>query len=300
MPMVGQQLINVRRLKEGEQEPMVVSPAINIERVYARVALTITTAKDASKAEYINDLVEYAQPDPRDYAPNPTAANRKTLGSFLDLVDKKERQACYIVLPLKDEWTASIGSEVPYHWRRYGKPASWMESIDSYRAMVKEPYRIDFDPLKMYWNGSVPANGIKKVYQEMPKYVNSEDSELKDNYFYILPMSIKGAEEEDMPYIHLALSFLEHPDQDGKDVYHYRIPLYTLEKGKKEGDPNEKVFTIRRNTNYVIHLRLLGDGLEIILEDGIKVLPWKVVKQDIPIDPDEPGNADPLPLWPQS
>lgn len=299
MPMVGQQYLSVRRLKEGESEPMVVMPAINLERVYARVAFTLTSAKDNTCTMYVNDLVENAQVDPRPYAVSPTIANRKTLGAFLDLVDVKGRQECYVALPLRDEWTASIGSELPNNWRHYGNPAPWMESIATYKATLTETIRWDLDPENSFWEGTLSGTyNIKKIFQQMATYKDGDSTPAY--YLYIPPMFIKDAGEEDMPYIHLALSFLAHPGANGKDVYHYRIPLYTLEKGKKDGDPNVKRFTIRRNTNYVIHARLRGDGLEITLEDGVKVLPWKVVKQDIPINPDDPGNADPLPDWPQS
>lgn len=89
----------------------------------------------------------------------------------------------------------------------------------------------------------------------------------------------------------------DRPDWTYYPAYDRYIEQFRFILENKDTSKTNDKYAIRRNTIYRVNL--VWEGKEVYrIDDGIKVLPWRKVKQDITIDPDDPGNADPL--WPQS
>lgn len=115
-------------------------------------------------------------------------------------------------------------------------------------------------------------------------------------FLYIPPMFIDGLKKEDMPYILIGINptgevIPEDAPVRADQMTYFRLPITTLVSAA--GGGIEEKFEVRRNTTYSIYAAFRGGRL--ILDDGIKVYPWRRVDQELPIDPDADGDT--LPDW---
>ncbi len=289
IPMVGQAMLEI---KDGNEDgtPTQVVPEIKIERVMARVDFYLTTANEAL-TEYHNDGNAVFASDSREYTDG-GADSRRTKGLYVDMVTNTLLANHYVALPHKGEFTAT-GDNMKSTARLYSTVVAPFDAITNYRNAATQLLATSFDPEDTYKGEAHPtASGFRfaKVYQQAPQ-VSLNGATMRYS-LYLFPMDIQGAEEKDMPYLLVGFNGSNKPisvaNPADKAMTYFKLPISTI----ITGTPNSEAFIIRRNTVYEIKATL--DGRRIILEDGVKVLPWIRVDQDIEIDPTEPGIENPL------
>ena len=110
-------------------------------------------------------------------------------------------------------------------------------------------------------------------------------------------MCIDGLKKEDMPYILIGINTTgkdipEDAPAAAEQMTYFRLPITTLVS--TAGGGIEEKFEVRRNTTYSIYAAFRGGRL--ILNDGIKVLPWKVENETIEVDIDDAKTPPVLPI----
>lgn len=292
IPMTGQAMLTIPKGID-ESTPKTVTPSIDLERVFARVELILTTA-NKEKTEYLSPEIANYRIDNREYFDG-TTKGRLTKGYFVDLVDTDWRAGTLEMLPSRGEYTAT-GGGMPEEIRLYSDRTAtdyqkYFRDGATYRSQVTTPYAENLD------NGNViPKNlGFDKMYHQRSQ-TRLGKKLVGLYYLYIPPMFIDGLKKEDMPYILIGINTTgEAIPADApaaaEQMTYFRLPITTLVSAA--GGGNEEKFEIRRNTTYSIYAAFRGGRL--ILNDGIKVYPWRRVDQELPIDPDADGET--LPDW---
>lgn len=110
-------------------------------------------------------------------------------------------------------------------------------------------------------------------------------------------MFIDGLKKEDMPYILIGINTTGETIPEGAPVRaeqmtYFHLPITTLVSAA--GGGIEEKFEIRRNTTYSIYAAFRGGRL--ILEDGIKVLPWKPETETIEVDIEDATTPPVIPI----
>lgn len=289
IPMTGQAMLTIPKGID-ESTPKTVTPSIDLERVFARVELILTTA-NKEKTEYLSPEIANYRIDNREYFDG-TTKGRLTKGYFVDLVDTDWRAGTLEMLPSRGEYTAT-GGGMPEEIRLYSDRTAtdyqkYFRDGATYRSQVTTPYAENLD------NGNViPKNlGFDKMYHQRSQ-TRLGKKPVGLYYLYIPPMFIDGLKKEDMPYILIGINTTgENIPEDApvkaEQMTYFRLPITTLVSAA-----GEEKFEIRRNTTYSIYAAFRGGRL--ILNDGIKVYPWRRVDQELPIDPDADGET--LPDW---
>lgn len=285
IPMTGQAMLTIPKGTD-DVTPTIVTPSIDLERIMARIEIILTTANEA-KTEYLSpELANYAV-DNRDYFDGTTG--RLTHGKLVDLVDRDWRAGTLEILPARGEYTAT-GKGMNDDSRLYSNRTAddylkYFKDAATYRATVTTPYAEDMDVQNVF-------AGFPMMYRQTSK-TKVGTNELEHYWLYIPPMFIDGLKKEDMPYILIGINpkksepIPANASAAAKQMTYFRLPITTL---LSAADGGEK-FEVRRNTVYSIYASFRGDRL--ILEDGIKVLPWRRVDQNITIDPDADGETPP-------
>lgn len=293
IPMTGQAMLTIPK---GNDDGTVtkVNPSIDLERVFARVEIILTTA-DKELKDYLSPEIANYRIDNRKYVDG-KESGRLTNGRFVDLVDTDWRAGTLEMLPSRGEYTAT-GRDMPEESRLYSDRTAtdyqqYFHDAATYRDQVKTPYAEDLDEKNVLHLG---YNGFKKMYHQRSRSQFQKNS-LNLYYLYIPPMFIDGLKKEDMPYILIGINTTgeEIPDDApvrAEQMTYFRLPITTLVSAA--GGGIEEKFEIRRNTTYSIYAAFRGGRL--ILNDGIYVYPWRRVDQEIPIDPDADGET--LPDW---
>lgn len=293
IPMTGQAMLTIPKGND-DGTPKTVTPSIDLERVFAKVEFILTTAtKD--KSEFLSPDIANYRIDNRDYV-NGTTAGRLTKGQLVDLVDTDWRAGTLEMLPSRGEYTAT-GRDMPEGSRLYSDRTAtdylqYFRDAATYRAQVPTPYAENLDEKNVLHLG---YNGFSKMYHQRSRSQFQKIS-LNLYYLYIPPMYIDGLKKEDMPYILIGINTTgeEIPGDApvrAEQMTYFRLPITTLVSAA--GGGIEEKFEVRRNTTYSIYAAFRGGRL--ILNDGIKVYPWRRVDQELPIDPDADGDT--LPDW---
>ena len=292
IPMTGQAMLTIPKGID-ESTPKTVTPSIDLERVFARVELILTTA-NKEKTEYLSPEIAKYKIDNRDYVDGSTTG-RLTKGRFVDLVDTDWRAGTLEMLPSRGEYTAT-GKDMPEESRLYSDRTAtdykqYFSDAATYRTQVTTPYAENLDEKNVIPNGS----GFSMMYHQHSQSQFGKQI-LPLYYLYIPPMFIDGLTKEDMPYILIGINTTgvdipENAPVRAPQMTYFRLPITTLVSAA--GGGNEEKFEVRRNTTYSIYAAFRGGRL--ILNDGIKVYPWRRVDQELPIDPDADGET--LPDW---
>lgn len=292
IPMTGQAMLTIPKGND-DGTPKTVTPSIDLERVFARVELILTTA-NKEKTEYLSPEIANYKVDSRDYVDG-TTSGRLTKGKFVDLVDTDWRAGTLEMLPSRGEYTAT-GKDMPEESRLYSDRTAtdyqqYFRDGATYRTQVTTPYAESLDNKDVIPDGF----GFSKMYHQRSKTrFGKRTANLY--YLYIPPMFIDGLKKEDMPYILIGINTTgadipEDAPVRAEQMTYFRLPITTLVSAA--GGGIEEKFEVRRNTTYSIYAAFRGGRL--ILNDGIKVYPWRRVDQEIPIDPDADGET--LPDW---
>ena len=293
IPMTGQAMLTIPKGID-DKTPTEVTPSIDLERVFARVELILTTANE-EKTEYLSPEIANYKVDNRNYVDG-TNSGRLTKGLFVDLVDTDWRAGTLEMLPSRGEYTAT-GRDMPEESRLYSDRTAtdyqkYFHDASTYMTQVTTPYAENLDARNVF---PMSGGGFDKVYHKRSESRYSKWT-LNWYYLYIPPMYIDGLTKEDMPYILIGINTTgeEIPNDapvKAPQMTYFRLPITTLVSAA--GGGIEERFEIRRNTTYSIYAAFRGGRL--ILDDGIWVYPWRRVDQELPIDPDADGDT--LPDW---
>lgn len=293
IPMTGQAMLTIPKGND-DGTPKTVTPSIDLERVFARIEFILTTA-NKEKTDYLSPEIANYRIDNREYFDG-TTKGRLTKGNFVDLVDTDWRAGTLEMLPSRGEYTAT-GRDMPEDSRLYSNRDTtdykqYFSDGATYRTQVTTPYAENLD------NGNViPKDlGFDKMYHQRSQ-TRLGKRPVNLYYLYIPPMFIDGLKKEDMPYILIGINTTgETIPADApaaaEQMTYFRLPITTLVSAA--GGGIEEKFEIRRNTTYSIYAAFRGGRL--ILNDGIKVYPWRDKKYDLEVNPDEEGVD---PLWNQ-
>ena len=293
IPMTGQAMLTIPK---GNDDGTVttVTPSIDLERVFARIELILTTA-NKDESEYLSPEIANYRIDNRDYVDGSTTG-RLTKGRFVDLVDRDWRAGTLEMLPSRGEYTAT-GRDMPEDSRLYSDRTAteyqqYFRDAATYRTQVTTLYAETLDSLNVFHN----RIGFDKMYHRRSKSQSGKFS-LSFYYLYIPPMCIDGLKKEDMPYILIGVNTTgkdipEDAPAAAKQMTYFRLPITTLVSAA--GGGIEEKFEIRRNTTYSIYASFRGG--RIILDDGIKVLPWKVENETIEVDIDDANTPPVIPI----
>lgn len=294
IPMTGQAMLTIPKGND-DGTPKTVTPSIDLERVFARVELILTTA-NKEETEYLSPEIANYKVDNRDYVDG-TTSGRLTKGRFVDLVDTDWRAGTLEMLPSRGEYTAT-GRDMPEDSRLYSDRTAtdyqqYFRDAATYRTQVTTPYAENLDSKDVF-----PADkgGLSMMYH---KRSTSQFGKFTVHvyYLYIPPMFIDGLKKEDMPYILIGINTTGTPipadaPAAAEQMTYFRLPITTLVSAA--GGGIEEKFEVRRNTTYSIYAAFRGGRL--ILNDGIKVYPWRDKKYDLEVNPDDEGVD---PLWKQ-
>lgn len=289
IPMTGQAMLTIPKGND-DGTPKTVTPSIDLERVFARIEFILTTA-NKEKTDYLSPEIANYRVDMRDYVDGSTTG-RLTKGRFVDLVDTDWRAGTLEMLPTRGEYTAT-GGGMPEDSRLFSDRTAtdylqYFRDAATYRTQVTTPYAENLDAKNVLHDGS----GFSMMYHQHSESRFGKQT-LPLYYLYIPPMFIDGLKKEDMPYILIGINTTgEAIPADApaaaEQMTYFRLPITTLVSAA--GGGNEEKFEIRRNTTYSIYAAFRGGRL--ILNDGIKVLPWKVEDQTIEVDiDDESGDV---------
>ena len=293
LPMTGQATFNIPKGND-DGTAYTVEPSIDLERIMARIELYLTTI-DKETREYLSPEIEKYRTDNR-YDGDGATSGRLTKGEIADLVDRDWRAGTLEMLPTRGEYTAT-GRDMPEDSRLYSDRTAtdylqYFRDAATYRAQVTTLYAENAVPAI---NGFVRGANLPKVYRGTGKTAGGKRS-LNFYYLYIPPMFIDGLKKEDMPYILIGVNTTgedipEDAPVRADQMTYFRLPITTLVSAA--GGGIEEKYEVRRNTVYRIYAAFRGGRL--ILDDGIKVYPWRRVDQELPIDPDADGKT--LPDW---
>jgi len=293
IPMTGQAMLTIPKGND-DGTPKTVTPSIDLERVFARVELILTTA-NKEKTEYLSPEIAKYIIDNRDYVDGSTTG-RLTKGRFVDLVDTDWRAGTLEMLPSRGEYTAT-GGDMSEDSRLYSDRTAtdyqkYFRDGATYRTQVTTPYAENLDEKNVLHNGS----GFSMMYHQHSES-RFDKATLPLYYLYIPPMFIDGLKKEDMPYILIGINTTGETIPDNAPVKapqmtYFRLPITTLVSAA--GGGIEEKFEIRRNTTYSIYAAFRGGKL--ILEDGIKVLPWKPETETIEVDIDDATTPPIIPI----
>ena len=270
-PILGQQEINVP--SEAPTEPL--KPVIDMERIYARVDLTLTTT-ESKGGDY---LQSYEDKSGTKTLRRPSDYRLKGM-RILATTTTSGTSYSYPILPSTGEYTAikeairAVGYTSPTILADKGITSNGWE--DGSNLSESQAWQ------KVINNGT--KGGLLKLWQKPLFYTsvwNDTDTNPYHLYLPSLYLGQVGETEAGASSVRIELTFRRL--SDSKDFV-YRIPLHN-EKGAKD------YYSIRRNTIYHIDLTFYGDEL-IVYESGVKVLPWKVEDQNIELDPDGPSEQD--------
>lgn len=292
IPMTGQAMLTISKGND-DGTPKTVTPSIDLERVFARVELILTTANKEN--EYLSPEIANYRIDNRKYVDGKKSGSRLTKGDFVDLVDTDWRAGTLEMLPTRGEYTAT-GRDMPEESRLYSDRTAtdyqkYFRNAATYRTNVKTPYAENLDEKNVFHNGS----GFPKMYHK--RSTSRFDKFTVSDYLYIPPMNIDGLEKEDMPYILIGINTTgkdipADAPAEAEQMTYFRLPITTLVSAA--GGGIEERFEIRRNTTYSIYAAFRGGRL--ILNDGIKVLPWKIENETIEVDIEDATTPPIIPI----
>lgn len=265
-PILGQQVITVP--SEAPTKPL--EPVINMERIFARVDLTLTTT-ESEGGDY---LQSYVDEDGTKTLRRPSDYRLKGM-KILATTTATGTSYSYPILPSPGEYTAIENG--------YKNSAFTLPTILADKGITSIGWE-DGSNLSesQAWQNVInkgTKGGLRKLWHTPLFYTKVWNDTNENPYHLYLPslyLGQVGETEAGASSVRIELTFRHL--SDSKD-YVYRIPLHN-ETGASD------YYSIRRNTIYDIDLTFYGDEL-IVYESGIKVLPWKVEKETMEVDIDD-------------
>ena len=288
-PIIGYGELSVPATKDPN-ERVNLTPEIPMERQMARVDVTLTTAKDETKKNYLSEDKEGTKFDPSKY--------RLERFLVLECVDKSKPKKMYpyTLFPVEGEFTALPAGLPRYPRDKYRPPVILDDegegSVKGYAAVTAMSYLYN-ERSNPYWKEDInngTQGGLRILWRQSPIYMYTGGGAPTPtgggaSYMY-LPAVYFGDVSDPNKVVRLQLKF-KKLDGSG-EILTYRIPIHN-EEGASD------YYSIRRNTIYHIDLTFYGNKLEV-QQSGVLVYPWKRVDQTLEVNPDDEGVD---PLWKQ-
>lgn len=262
-PILGQQVITVP--SEAPTKPL--EPVIDMERIFARVDLTLTTT-DKKGGDYLKSHKDKSGTEtlrrPSDYRLKRMRILAATTSGY---------SYPYPILPSAGEYTAieevirSVGYTSPTILKDKGITSNggWEDGSNLSESQA--------------WQNVInkgPKGGLLKLWHKPLFYSNVWNDTNKNPYHLYLPslyLGQVGEKEEGASSVRIELTFRRL--SDSKD-YVYRIPIHN-EKGAKD------YYSIRRNTIYDIDLTFYGDEIVVKQSNAEYIVDtWEDQPVDIP------------------
>ena len=268
-------------------DPVELLPVILMERHYARVDVSLTTATNKQRTDYLSVDGNGDRFDPSQYR----------LTQFLFLVtvgrNKNEWKAYPVrLLPVEGEYTALPEGVPRYPFESYKDK---VPVIGDGEGLIgpRNPQFLYFDLVysdsssgSELWGNYInngKTGGLRKLWKQPLVFSRGtlyQPNKPGPGYIY-LPSVYFGKVSDPNKVVRLQLKFSK---LDGSETLTYRIPIHN-EEGASD------YYSIRRNTIYDIDLTFYGNELQV-QRSGIKVLPWKVEDQTIVVDIDDESGDD--------
>lgn len=264
-PIFGHQGIVV----PATQQEAPLEPVIDMERVFARIDLTLTTVDKDNNYFKVHDRDKEAKSRrPEDY---------RLVSLEVLAADNEGKAYPYTILPIGSDEYAEFSA----------LPRTYTHSRIATMTIGSKPTAVaSWGDGKKYTAGAFDTKvnggakgGLAKLRKQSLLF-RSAESETAGHLY--LPSFFTY---QNTPTVNLQLTFKNHID--GK-LYLYRIPVKNGEDKLAQLQP----YSIRRNTIYAIDLAFYG-GEIVSLTSGVKVLPWIVTDQYFEIDP-KAGADKPL------
>ena len=251
-----------------------LSPEILMERHFARVDVSLTTATNEQRKDYLTEDGNGDRFDPSQY--------RLTQFLFLVTVGGKtgDWQAYPVTLfPVEGEYTALPEGVPRYPFESYKAPV--IGDGDGINTPRRPQYLFtNFVCGDRGWGSELWGNyinngktgGLRKLWKQplvFSRGTYKDPHEPGPGYFY-LPSVYFGDVSDPTKVVRLQLKFKK---LDGTETLTYRIPIHN-EEGASD------YYSIRRNTIYDIDLTFYGD--ELWVNQSYSVDPWEDV--DIPTE----------------
>lgn len=286
-PIIGYGELSVPATKDPN-ERVNLTPEIPMERQMARVDVTLTTATDENKKNYLSEDKEGAKFDPSKY--------RLAQFLVLECVDSSEKQLYpYTLFPVEGEFSALPAGLPRYPRDKYSPPIILDDegegSTKAYAAVTAMCYlyNVRSNP---FWKEDINngiTGGLRRLWRQSPIYTYTGGGAPTPtgggaSYMYLPAVYFGDVTDKDKDKDKVVRLQLKFTKLDGSETLTYRIPIHNEESASD-------YYSIRRNTIYHIDLTFYGNKLEV-QQSGIKVLPWKVEDQTIEVDIDDESGDD--------
>lgn len=274
-PIIGYGELSVPATKDPNKR-VNLTPEIPMERQMARVDVTLTTATDESKTNYLSEDKEGAKFDPSKY--------RLAQFLVLECVDASEKQLYpYILFPVEGEFSALPAGLPRYPRDKYSPPVILDDegegTTNGYAAVsaMCYLYNVRSNP---FWKDDInngKTGGLRRLWRQSPIYMYTSGGAPTPtgggpSYMY-LPSVYFGDVSEPDKVVRLQLKFSK---LDGTETLVYRIPIHN-ETGASD------YYSIRRNTIYHIDLTFYGKKLEVKQSNAEYIVEtWEDQPVDVP------------------
>ena len=243
-PIIGMGELSVPATKELDKQ-VELTPEIPMERLFARVDLSLTTAKDKDLTDYLSEDSEGNEYRPSDYKLhklNVLAADKSTGGKYW-----------YPLLPVPGEYT-SLPAGLP-RASNFKAPSISLSTPANPNGMEDGSNRTESQAWQQFVNteDKDKKEGWLRILWQQPLLYTKVYKDTEDKAFHLyLPAIYLGQVTDKDKSIRLELQF-KKLDGSG-EILTYRIPIHN-QKGAKD------YYSIRRNTIYDIDLTFYGNKL---------------------------------------
>ena len=292
-PIIGYGELSVPATKDPNDR-VNLTPEIPMERQMARVDVTLTTATDETKSNYLSEDKEGAKFDPSKY--------RLAQFLVLECVDSSEKQLYpYTLFPVEGEFSALPAGLPRYPRDKYSPPIILDDEFEgitdtkSYAAVsaMCYLYNVISNP---FWKDDINngiTGGLRRLWRQSPIYMFTSGGAPTPtgggaSYMYLPAVYFGDVTDKDKDKDKVVRLQLKFTKLDDSETLTYRIPIHN-EEGASD------YYSIRRNTIYDIDLTFYGEEL-IVNKSGIKVLPWKVENETMEVDIDDATTPPVIPI----
>ena len=258
-PIIGMGELSVPATMEpGKQVEL--SPEIPMERLFARVDLSLTTAKDKGLTDYLSEDSEGKEYRPSDYKLHKLNVLAHDITRW--------NKYWYPLLPVPGEYT-SLPAGLP-RATDFAAPSISLSTPANPNGMEDGSNRTESQAWQQFVN--TEDKGGLGILWHTPLLYTSVYKGTGDKAFHLyLPAIYLGDKTKEDNSVRLELQF-KKLDGSG-EILTYRIPIHN-EKGAKD------YYSIRRNTIYDIDLTFYGRKL-VVYEGDISYIVETWTNQDV-------------------
>lgn len=279
-PIIGYGELSVPATRDPNKR-VDLTPEIPMERQMARVDVTLTTATDESKTNYLSEDKEGAKFDPSKY--------RLAQFLVLECVDASEKQLYpYTLFPVEGEFSALPAGLPRYPRDKYSPPVilddeGEVTTSKGYAAVsaMCYLYNVRTNP---FWKDDInngKTGGLGRLWRQSPIYMYTSGGAPTPtgggpSYMYLPSVYFGDVSDPDKDKDKVVRLQLKFSKLDGTETLVYRIPIHN-EEGASD------YYSIRRNTIYHIDLTFYGKKLEVKQSNAEYIVEtWEDQPVDVP------------------